>query len=259
MTPMASTVVIHLRQALVIAVGLALAAGMVVLGTWQLDVYRAQGANMAVRRASGPPVRLHDVAPVNAAVSDGYGRPVRFTGSYVPDLQIFIPIDGRPGAFRVLTGLRQDDGSIVAVVRGQLAGPASDRPRAPAPPTIEVDQVGVLLPSEEAIPSDATGELTSVRLPALAQRWPGPLLGGFVTLSEANARAQGLTPAAVTLPEARGRLRNGAYALQWWLFAAFTVAMALRMARDFGRYGWTEPAQVASAEPLPSSDESGTG
>ena len=38
----------------------------------------------------------------------------------------------------------------------------------------------------------------------------------------------------MTLPEARGRLRNGAYAIQWWLFAGFTLVMAVRMARDLG-------------------------
>ena len=68
----------------------------------------------------------------------------------------------------------------------------------------------------------------------LAQQWPGPLISGFVTLSADDAQAQQLVPATVTLPEARGRLRNGAYAIQWWLFAGFTLVMAVRMARDFG-------------------------
>jgi hypothetical protein len=43
-----------------------------------------------------------------------------------------------------------------------------------------------------------------------------------------------LAPAEWRLPEARGRLRNGAYAMQWWLFAAFTLFMAFRIARDIG-------------------------
>jgi hypothetical protein len=72
-------------------------------------------------------------------------------------------------------------------------------------------------------------------VPQLAQRWPGPLVEGFVTLSAAEATAHGLEQAAVTLPEGRGRLRNGAYALQWWLFAGFTLVMAVRMARDVAR------------------------
>ena len=75
----------------------------------------------------------------------------------------------------------------------------------------------------------------AIRVPQLAQQWPGPLVEGFVTLAPAEANAQGLEPAVVALPEARGRLRNGAYALQWWMFAAFTVVMAIRIARDVGR------------------------
>ena len=37
------------------------------------------------------------------------------------------------------------------------------------------------------------------------------------------------------LPTGPRSLRNGAYALQWWVFAAFAVVMAIRMARDQGR------------------------
>ena len=48
----------------------------------------------------------------------------------------------------------------------------------------------------------------------------------------AESAAQGLEPAPVVLPEGSGRLRNGAYALQWWVFAAFAVGLAIRMARD---------------------------
>ena len=36
------------------------------------------------------------------------------------------------------------------------------------------------------------------------------------------------------LPEGQGRLRNGAYAVQWWIFAAFAVLMAAKIARDLG-------------------------
>ena len=36
------------------------------------------------------------------------------------------------------------------------------------------------------------------------------------------------------LPEGQGRLRNGAYAIQWWIFAAFAIVMAAKIARDLG-------------------------
>jgi surfeit locus 1 family protein len=222
-----------LKQGLVIALGVAVAAAMVVMGYWQLEVYHNQGQEAAERRASAPPVPLSSVARAGAPVKDGFGRSVTFEGTYDPALQLLVPVEDRTDQFRVLGGLRQADGSLVAVVRGVVFETAT----APPPPSGLVHQVGVLLPSEEHVPEAdlASGQLASVRLPALAQQWPGPLIDGFVTLSSADAARQGLAPAEWQLPEARGRLRNGAYAMQWWLFAAFTLFMAFRMTRDLGR------------------------
>jgi cytochrome oxidase assembly protein ShyY1 len=216
-------------QVLVIALGIALAAAMVLLGFWQLEVYHNQGQAAAQRRASAPPVPLTSVARAGAPVSDGYGRSVTFQGTYDPALQLLVPMEG--GQFRVLTGLRQGDGSVLAVVRGVVF-----EPNAPAPPSGPVQQVGVLLPTEEHLPGAdlPSGQIASVRLPALAQDWPGPLVGGYVNLSGADAARQGLAASPLLLPEASGRLRNGAYSTQWWLFAAFTLFMAYRIARDIG-------------------------
>jgi surfeit locus 1 family protein len=222
-------------QALVIGLGIAIAAAMVVMGYWQLEVYHNQGQEAAERRASAPPVPLSSVARAGTPVKDGFGRSVTFEGTYDPALQLLVPVEDRTDQFRVLGGLRQADGSLVAVVRGVVFETAT----APPPPSGLVHQVGVLLPSEEHVPETdlGNGQIASVRLPALAQQWPGPLLDGFVTLSSADATRQGLAPAEWQLPEARGRLRNGAYAMQWWLFAAFTLFMAFRMTRDLGREG----------------------
>ncbi len=220
----------HLKQGLVIAIGIGLAGVMVALGFWQLAVYDSQGAEAAERRASAPPVPLGSVARAGEPATEGYGGSVAFEGTYDPALQLLVPMEG--GQFRVLTGLRQADGSVVAVVRGVASGPY-----APEPPSGPVQQVGVLLPTEEHLPGAdlPNGQIASVRLPALAQQWPGPMISGYVTLSGADATSQGLTPAALLLPDAPGRLRNVAYSMQWWLFAAFTLFMAVRIARDIGR------------------------
>ena len=223
---------------MILALGLLIAAGMVWLGVWQLDVYRAQGAAVAARRAAEPAVELTSVARAGAAVRDGYGRSVHLEGSYLPQHQLLLPVPGRPGVFRVLTPLRQADGGIVAVVRGLASDSSSD------PPAGAVSQVGVLLPSEQ---SSGTPGMTGVQLPLLAQRWPSPLVDGYVVLSADDARAQGLEPAAATLPVAPGRLRNGAYALQWWVFAAFAVGMAIMVARDHGRARFRQPVDSVGA------------
>jgi cytochrome oxidase assembly protein ShyY1 len=237
---------IRFRQALVIALGIGLAAGMVVLGFWQLDVYHRQGAAAAARQASAAPVPLGSVARAGAPATEGYGRSVAFEGIYDPALQLLVPGEDGTGQFRVLSGLRQADGSLVAVVRGAVS-----EPTAPPPPTGPVQQVGVLMPTEEHVPETdiPSGQIASVRLPALAQQWPGPMIDGFVTLSSADAASQGLTAAPLQLREAPGRVRNVAYVGQWWLFAAFVLFMAFRMARDIG-LPEAEVAEITSERPL---------
>lgn len=219
---------IRLRQSLIVLAGLGVAAVMVVLGLWQLDVYRAQGEDEADRRAALPPVEVSSVARAGQPVADGYGRQVSVQGRYLAEAQALVPVDGRPGAYRVLTALRLANGDVLPVVRG-----LSTSDTAPPPPAGQQNGSGLLLPSEEAPAGDLPGgQISSVRLPTLAQTWPGPLVSGFVTLSAPDAAAQGLEPAPVELPAASGRLRNGAYALQWWVFAGFAVVLAVRMARD---------------------------
>lgn len=219
---------IRLRQTLIVLVGLVVAAVMVVLGLWQLDVYHSQGQAVADQRAAAPAVEVGSVARAGQPVPDGYGRTVTFRGTYLPQAQALVPEEDRPGSFRVVTALRLADGDVLPVVRGLTAALT-----APPPPSGEQAAAGLLLPSEEAPTGDLPpGQLSSVRLPTLAQTWPGPLVSGFVTLSPEESAAQGLAAAPVVPPEGSGRLRNGAYALQWWVFAAFAVGLAVRAARD---------------------------
>ncbi len=236
---------IRFQQGLVIALGIVLAAVMVGLGFWQLEVYHRQGEAAAARRAGAPPIPLSSVARPGTSATDGFGRSVSFEGSYDPALQLLVPAEDGTGQFRVLTGLRRPDGSVLAVVRGVVSSPT-----APSPPTGEVQQVGVLLPTEEHLAGTdpPSGQIASVRLPALAQHWPGPLIDGFVTLSRADSASQGLAPAELQLPESGGRLRNGAYVGQWWLFAAFALFMAFRMARDIG-VREAEVAEITAERP----------
>ena len=223
------------KQIGIIVLGCVVAGAMALLGIWQLQVYEEQGAEASAARAAQPPVDLGSVAPAASRVTEGYGLTVRFTGTYDPQLQLLVPLDGSTAQVRVVTGLRQADGSTVAVVRGLVPATTTS---APAPPTGQVTQTGVLLPSEEAgdsLPAAGSGTLPSVRVPLLAQSWPAPLVDGFVVLSAADATAGGLEPAPLVLPEGQGRLRNGAYAAQWWLFGLFAILMSARIARDLGQ------------------------
>jgi surfeit locus 1 family protein len=249
---------LRVRQALVVLGALVLVAAMVLLGVWQLDVYHQQGRAASERRATAAAVALTVVAPAGGTIRDGFGRQVSFSGNYDPTLQLLVPVIGSPSQLRVLTALRQDDGSLVPVVRGLASGTT-----VPPPPAGLVNQTGVLLPSEDngGDPSATPGQLTAISLPILAQQWPGPLVGGIVTLSATDAAAQGLGPAPVQLPDAGGGLRNGAYALQWWLFAAFVGVMAFRIARDLERsadgaaLADLDQASTTDDPPLPNASE----
>ena len=158
---------------------------------------------------------LASVARAGARVGDGYGRTVTTRGTYESEHEVRIPVAEGADTVRVVTLLRQDDGDALAVVRGVVSG--SDR-AAPAGRAAGPGGSPAAVGGGGRLPAEGA-DLASVRVAQLAQLWPGPLVDGFVVLTPADAQAQGLTPADARLPEARGRLRNGAYALQWWLFA----------------------------------------
>ena len=161
---------IRLQQGLLIALGIVLAAVMVALGFWQLDVYHRQGEAAAARRAEAPPIPLSSVARPGTAATEGFGRSVSFEGTYDPALQLLVPAEDGTGEFRVLTGLRLADGSVLAVVRGVGSGPT-----APPPPIGEVQQIGVLLPTEEYLGIRRSAEWSD-RVRTLASS--GPAMAG---------------------------------------------------------------------------------
>lgn len=223
---------VPLQRVGVIVLGLAVAMAMGVLGVWQARVYQSQGLEAAERRAAEPARPLPEVAPVGAAVVDGYGRTVTMSGSYRSDLQLLVR--SGDGDVRVLTAFEQGDGSLVPVVRGVVSRETTEPPPVPSG---TLGQSGLLLPSEDREDSgvDRPGEIGAIRVQRLAQTWPGSLVNGYVVLAPAVAAAQGIDPAPYQLPDAPGRLRNGAYAVQWWVFAAFAIAMAIKVSRDLGR------------------------
>lgn len=228
-----------MRQTLVLVVAAVLAAAMLVLGIWQMVVYRSQGKESLEARAAIAPVSLDTELDAGAAPGSLYGRQVTLRGSYLTQPPVLV---GIAPPYRVVSALR-DQNRVVAVVRGTVPSLTS---RVPAAPTGVVEQSGVLLPSEgsstDPLPTGAPASmLASVNLERLAQTWPEGVLPGFVTLSASAAKAQGLDAATVTLPDdASGRAQNLGYAMQWWVFAVFTVAMGLVISRSIGRRGRDE-------------------
>ena len=197
---------IRLQQGLLIALGIVLAAVMVALGFWQLDVYHRQGEAAAARRAEAPPIPLSSVARPGTAATEGFGRSVSFEGTYDPALQLLVPAEDGTGEFRVLTGLRLADGSVLAVVRGVGSGPT-----APPPPSVRSSRLACScrLRNTSASADPPSGQIASVRLPALAQQWPGPLIDGFVTLSARTPPAKGWRRLSCSSPSPEGGFAMG--------------------------------------------------
>ncbi|WOP19588.1 SURF1 family protein [Raineyella sp. LH-20] len=221
----------RIQQVALVLVGLVLAGVMIGLGLWQMQVFQSQGQSGAVARMNEPAVPLTSVATAGQQITDGYGRTVSFSGTYVPQEQLLVPVDGEPGTFRVLTPLRTADGTLVPVVRGVSVGTTP-----PPAPLGTVEQHGVLLSSdtqpEGPVPA---GQIGSVYLPVLVQRWTDPMIAGYVTLPGDLATAQGLSPAVPALPSGRGSVQNFGYALQWWVFAACALGFAIYLAGHIGR------------------------
>lgn len=218
---------------------LAVLASFTMLGLWQLNVARDKGEAQAVRDAPRRPVAdvASVLAPHSGFRSDLGGRRVQATGRYAGEQQVLVAprrLDGVAGRW-VLTPLRLASGGTLPVVRGFVSQGAP----VPGPPAGTVTVVGSLVPDEG--PADdgvsrPAGQLGSVDLSVLVNRWPGPLYNAFVLASSEQPAPPAATAALsrVPPPEVPHGLawRNTAYAFQWWIFAAFAAYMWFRMVRD---------------------------
>jgi cytochrome oxidase assembly protein ShyY1 len=228
----------RVKQALVLAAGIIIAIAMMGLGLWQMQVFTDQGTSSAQHRAELDPIPLLSEIAADNSVGDVYGRPVTASGTYLPDQQVLVR--DSDGTARVLAALRVDDGRVLPVVLGVL-------PTGASAPVLSGrgDVTGVFLASDKTpdpVPSLGPGEIAGVRLAKLAQLWPQQTLPGYVTLTPEASEQLGLSPAALALPSEEGSARNQGYALQWWVFAAFAIAIAVKVSRDIGR----KPAGAAS-------------
>lgn len=212
---------VRAKQATAIAVSLVVALVMVFLGIWQMQRFRLSVENIAAERAALDAVELAPAVHQDGSVDDIYGRTVHAEGTFLPEFQ---EVTGTTQA-RVVTAFRLVDGRVVAVVRGHVA--EGSQPAGAPSGTQKIR--GVFLASDHAShrPNGA------VRLQALAQTWPSPLISGYITLDAEGAAKQGLEPAKAQLPEQKGTSMHQGYALQWWVFAVAAIAFGVFLSRQF--------------------------
>ena len=224
---------VRTKQAVAIAVGFVIAAVMMWLGVWQMSSYEESTRDVSAERAAEPATPLAGAVSEDGEVQDVYGKRVTFTGEYLPKYEVTV---GESAPWRVLTALRLEDGRHIAVVRGAL-DPASVENGIPAPPPGMHDVEAIFLAPD--LPGDGGGtevaDMRTVRIQELAQEWPSPLIGGYVTLHGSDSEAQGLAEAELVLPAAEGSPTHRGYALQWWVFAAGGIAFGLYTAQQLGK------------------------
>jgi len=231
------------------------------LGLWQLDVARDESRRQAVADAPKQPVAaLRDVlAPHRVFPASASGRRVQATGSYDPAGQVLVAgrrLDGATGNWVVTPLVVDGTGARLAVLRGFTRSGSAPPPRTTSPVTV----LGTLAPSESPVRSDPLpeGQLASLDLGQLVNRWPGEIYNAFVFAVSETPDATGAGPPGTAAAGGLERvppppvpsgltLRNAAYALQWWVFALFAVWMWWKMVREDHR----APAAARTPDPLP--------
>ncbi len=216
---------------LLVALG-AFIAVCVVAGQWQWA--RTQEVLEAERAAQSAPIPVEDVAGAEESLPNGQvGRPVVAVGEYLAEGQARVlhrSLQGEPGIW-VLTPMRLADGSIVGIVRGWLA---SDAAAGIEPPQGTVTVTGVMHPDEKFYPEAELEPGTAVSISSAreAERWGSPTRAGYVVLSEQDPALTSTdprpVPPTVNAAEVDFPLRNFGYALQWFVFALFAVAVYVR-------------------------------
>jgi surfeit locus 1 family protein len=224
-----------------------LVAVMVALGMWQLRRLDERKDEIALLRARQevPVADVGEVVPAGLApdapeIVGVEFRSVSATGVYERDDTVVVvnrSLSGTPGAW-VLTPLRLDGGTRVAVNRGFVGFSASGEIEAPAPPEGRVTVQGLVRTSEErgrfgpSDPGDGRlGQLARADIGRLDAQVPYDLLPAYVQLARSTPPEPAADPSATSGPPpliALGppELDEGphlSYAIQWFIFAAIAL------------------------------------
>lgn len=238
-----------------LALLLVMATVCVFLGNWQLDRARQRGAlkaqQVAAEAQAGGIVPVGDVLAAQSAFPGNLvGRSVTVAGVYEPDGQLLVPgrtVDGRVGAL-VLTGLRvTDDGTdgqswaelsgvpVLPVVRGWVPADTAEDDPVLTVPDGEVKLTVYLQASEAAGDAPADGRIAMISSAQLLAVWQGPIYSGYGVVAESDpAQSAGLV--AVPRPTVENgeglNVQNLFYAVEWFVFAGFAIALWVRVVRD---------------------------
>ncbi len=266
-----------------LAVVLVLGGAFVRLGAWQLAVAQEDAGQQALSEAAARPVVSLDEAfpPHTAFPPDGSNQRVTALGHYEPDRLVYVPqrrLAGVDGRWVVVPFVVASTGARIPVVRGFVAGSAPfaaassgmpPTPTASGAPAAQLTLMGSLAPTESpraARDPLRADEIGSIEVGALLNAWGGEIYNGFLFAVSETPEPGDVAPAGATATPGAApglmervpppalptglTLRNAAYALQWWVFAAFGLWMWWKMVRDdHRRRQLDQPVEEAGATP----------
>jgi len=202
-------------------------------GFWQLGVYESrQGDALDEARRSGEAVAIGDVWELGQPfTTDLQNQSVRVTGRFADD-QFWVdgPMTGGRAWLVAPFEVEGSDGALL-VVRGSAARPGAF----PTVPSGDQTVTVVLQPSVGGGSTlDADRSTTGLTVASLLNQLPQRLWSGYGVVTDGSPAPDGLTLVPPPDPDVSWTvgLKNLAYALQWWVFAAFAVFMWWRMTSE---------------------------
>jgi cytochrome oxidase assembly protein ShyY1 len=224
------------RAAVVVAVAVVVAATCVALGLWQLsrlEERRSLNARILDRRSATPLM-------IEGASSGSNAEPYRRAsaeGTYDVEHEVLVygrSLNGEAG-HQVVTPLVLADGGAILVVRGWVPFTMQTAPvRGAAPAANDVDVSGSLVPDEGdgSTAPDADRVVRALDVDGIASTLPYEVFPLPLQLARQMPPQPGSLQAPVPPPE----LSEGphlSYAIQWFSFAAVTIAgAAILLRRD---------------------------
>ncbi len=201
------------------------------LGKWQWD--RTQNILNAERAASEQAVNVATVVG-DELRSEDFGRTVIASGRYVPENQVRVTNrleSDQPNAQVgewIVSEFIVDSGARVTVLRGWVPTGASY-----STPSETVAIEGILQPDEAFYEGAVAGQSGVVVIDSveLSDIWSTDLAVGFVVLTLQDPVNDSMplpVPPTIATADVAFPLQNFFYAIQWWIFALFAVALYLR-------------------------------
>lgn len=206
------------------------------MGSWQLGVYDERQADPGSDQIEASTEDLLDVwRPGQVFTKELDQKPVVVTGTFRPaaeQLWITDQPQGDASGVWLVAPITVDDAELL-IVRGWADEPSASFPAVPAG---QVSFDAVLQPGDPAEtgwdPVDRT--IGSVRIPTLLNELAYDDLWSGYAIATDSQISGGLDVVEVTTAKVSWTQggRNLGYGLQWWVFAAFTLFMWWRMARE---------------------------